>query len=329
VGSLFYVSTYLAIARNTSATALASALAAVPRDVDSEALTGLQNLADITVSFSNLYARRSLTYTAAPNAIATDPILGSFLINQYTSSFSQALSTPVTAGGVVNVPRPSPPLVWVNAQYGVAGGPVSSWPNLSGNNTNLVQSAAAHQPTMIPSGFAPDVATVSFDGVKRILQSAAPLTFDDVTYMISFQSPAPSTAGMLLERSIDAAANSGERLYQASAPPHSILATRAAVTHSGDAPGPKWGVDGQWHVATFVYSAAAGGKLIVDGATLATFASLPAQPVTDTLFVGSNQALTLPMTGAVRELFVFPVALSDEQIAAVAAYMGPQVGIAN
>jgi hypothetical protein len=115
VGSLLYVSTYLAIARNTSATALASALAAVPRDVDSEALTGLQNLADITISFSNLYARRSLTYTAAPNAIAKDPILDSFLVNQYTSSFSKALSTPVTAGGVVNVPRPSPPLVWVSA----------------------------------------------------------------------------------------------------------------------------------------------------------------------------------------------------------------------
>ena len=53
---------------HTSATALASALAAVPRDVDSEALTGLQNLADITISFSNLYARRSLTYSSTPPA---------------------------------------------------------------------------------------------------------------------------------------------------------------------------------------------------------------------------------------------------------------------
>jgi hypothetical protein len=281
------------------------------------------------VTFSNLYARRSMSYTSTLGAIASDPVLGSFLIEKYTSSFSQKLSTRVVSSGVVNVPRPAGgPLLWVNAQYGVSGGPVADWTDLSGSGHDLVQAAAPNRPVMQPSGFAPNVATVHFDGATSLLHSSGALAFDEFTYMLTFQTPLLSTAGMLLERSVDASANSGERLYQSAAPTHSILARRAGVVHSGDAAA-NWAVDGNWHVATFVYSRAGGGKLVLDGAPLATFAGLAAQAVSDTLYVGSNQALTLPFLGPIRELMVFASALTDPQIETLAEYMGPQVGLVH
>lgn len=324
MGSLAYVVTYTAIARNTDVATLAAALAAVPRDVDSELFLGLVLLADVTSTFNQIYARRSLVYTAGPVPFAPDPELGSFLVNQYTSTFSQALSTPVQPSPVVNVPRPVAPLLWVNAQYGVNGGLVATWPDLSGLGHDLL-AVAPHQPTQDPTGFAADTATMFFSG-GQVAHSVAPLTFDDFTYMLTWQSPAIAVPGILLERSVDASANSGERLYQSAAPTHSILARRSGVVHSADA-GAGWGVDGHWHVGTFVYSHAAGGALIVDGTTLATFASLAVQSVSDTLYVGSNSAITLPSNAQMRELMLFPSALSASQIQSVAAYMGAQIGL--
>lgn len=325
MGSLLYVITYTAVARNVSAVALSSELGAVARDLEFEATVGLTCLSDVTVDFSQLYARRSISYTAGPSAIASDAVMGSFLTNIYTSKLSQALSTPVLRSRVLVVPSPETPLLWTNAQYGVTAAG-DQWKDMSGNRNDLLQIVGANRPAQNPNGAGPDVATVHFAGGAKFLLSVAPLAFDEFTYLMTFRSPLLSTPGVLLERSLDATAHSGERLYQSTGASHSILARRAGVVHSADfAAG--WGVDGNWHLAAFVYSRALGGQLFVDGQLDASFAPLAAEAVSQTLYVGAQAAGTLPITGDIREIFAFPVALSTDEIATMAAYMNPQVGL--
>lgn len=326
-----YVTSYLAIATNTSVGALATALAAVPRDVIGETDIGLVNLVDVTTTFLGQYARRTMTFalrTPPPVTIATDATAGSFLVNKYTARFSQALSTKVIFEGVQNVPAPLPsPLLWVNAQYSSSDGRVADAFDLTGNTHDLVQAVGADQPVMNPSGFATNVATFEFDGTHTFFHSANALGFDEFTYLLTFQSPLLSTPGVLVERSVNAALHSGERLFQDSGGTHAILARRNGVVNDADTVPPTWGVDGNWHVATYVYSRASGGNLIVDGASLATFAGLAAQGVIDTLFVGAESGPALAFNGSMRELFVYAAALAPADIDAIARYMGPQVGL--
>jgi hypothetical protein len=327
MGSLSYVISYTAIARNVSADALAVALGAVPRDLATEAMLGLQALADVSVSFSRLYARRTISYTARPNAFASDPVLGTFLTDIYTSKFSQALSTPVIPTPVLFVPRPAAPVLWVNAQFGVSA-TADHWTDLGGSVVHdLIQSAVPNRAALSVNGLGPDVATVSFTGGAKFFLTAGPALFDDFTYLMTFRSPALSVAGMLFERSVDATLNSGERLYQSSgAPTHTDLARRLAVNHIGDfAVG--WGVDGNWHQVALVYSHAAGGELLVDGVPRAPFSAGAIEAVNAVIFVGAQAAGTLPITGDVRELFVFPRALTPAELTTMADYMNPQVGL--
>jgi len=325
-----YVASYLAIARNTSVGTLGAALSAVPRDALGEADLGLQNLADVTTTFDSLYARRTMTYKLNPGGVATDATGASFLVNKYTARFSQALSTKVIFEGAQSVPAPGGgPNLWVNAQYSASDGAVADAHDLSGNGHDLIQLVPANQPQSNPNGFAPNVSTWAFDGLVSNLHTGVPVGFDEFTYFVSFKSPLVAAPGVLVERSVNAAANNGERLFQNSGGTHAILARRLGVVHSGDTVPPTWGVDGNWHVAAFVYSRASGGNLIVEGASLTTFAGLGAQTVSDAIFLGAEFGPALAFQGQMREFFVYPAALSLADIDSVARYMGPQVGIVN
>lgn len=329
MGSAIYVVTYTAIARNVSAADLATSLDGIPRDTDYEATVGLQNLADVTVSFSNRYARRSISYTAAPNALGgSDATVGEFLTNLYTSKFSQLLRTPVTATPVSFVPAPAPgPILWVNAQYGVSASR-QDWQDMSGSGHSLLQTNLANVGTFEASGFAPDVATMRWLGsTPTFMQSAAPLAFDEFTYLLTFMSPNASTAGILFERSVDSTAHSGELCYQSQGPSHSISARRNAVVHDADA-GVNWGIDGNWHMVAYVYDRTNGGSLFLDANLIATFTPLSAEAVNATLYVAARSTgPALGVTGDYRELFVFPRALNQIELQEMAAYMNPQVGL--
>lgn len=325
-----YVITYTAIARNVSADALATALGGVPRDTAYEATLGLVALTDVTVSFSKLYARRSISYTRGPNAIAPDPELGAFLTNLYTSKFGKAISTPVIASPVVNVPTPTQPVLWVNAQFGAAldsSGNVEDWADMSGNTADLLQTSPTDRPIFVPSAIADDVAAVRFATGAKFLQSAAPLVFDEFTYLLTTKTPLTSTPGLLFERSVDATAHSGEHLYQSQgAPEHSILARRSAVVHSADA-GVDWAITGNYQMLAYTYSHANGGALFINGVQVATFTPLGAESVSATLYVGARASAALPVDADMREIFVFDRELTDPELGAMAAYMDPQVGL--
>jgi hypothetical protein len=321
-----YLVTYGAIARNVTPSALAAALAAIPRDGSTEALLGLDSLADVT-SVNAQFVTRAMSYASLPSAMIPNPQLGEFLRGFYRSTFEQALSTPVTPSAVSTATVPSLPILWLRADAGAAS-PVSRWADLSGNGLDALQAVGGLRPTQavnVPTG----QKVVRFVGAgPNLLATGAPLAFDHFSYLITFESPALSTPGLLFERSVDATAHSGENLYQSS--PTTAIATRSAVTHGANlAAG--WGVDGAWHLAAYLYDSVGGGALYLDnvaGAPAATFAPLAAQAVSADLFLGARGAgPALPMTGDMRELFVFPSRLSPSDLALLAGYMKAQVGL--
>lgn len=328
MGSFIYVVTYTGIARNVSADALATSLGGIPRDTDFEATLGLVALTDTTVSFSNLYARRSISYTSGPNALAPDDKLGDFLTNIYTSKFSQLLRSPVIPTPVVFVPTPEAPLLWVNAQYGFSASG-QDWADMSGNSNALIQTNLANVPRFDVNGAAENVNTVDFLlSTPTFMQSAAPLAFDEFTYLLTVRSTeAVPTPGLLFERSIDSTAHDGERLFQSQgAPSHSIAVRRNGTTSTGD-DGTDWAIDGNWHMVAFTYSHANGGALFLDAAQIATLAALTPEAVVATLYVGARSTGALPVTGQYREAFVFPRELTQVELETMAAYMNPQVGL--
>jgi hypothetical protein len=103
--ALHYTTTYTALATNVSTTQLAVALAAVPRDVDTETLLGLSLVSDTTTtSAPNIVQRRIVLSDAAiyPGApIPPGAPMAEVLTDYYRGTFGQALSTPVTASAVI------------------------------------------------------------------------------------------------------------------------------------------------------------------------------------------------------------------------------------
>lgn len=318
-----YLVTYTAIARNVSPAALATRLAAVPRDTATETLLGLSSLADVTTTNSP-FAVRSMSYASAPGALAPDPQLGAFLANYYTATFSAALSTPVLPSPVSSLVVPAAPLLWVRADAG-ANNPCNDWRDLSGHNRNLLQSSSGEQPSVGQP--VPGIVSVVFSG-GQLLATAAPIPFDAFSYFVSFESGIGSTAGLVLERSIDATANSGENLYPSTGDAHSIVATRNATTHTADAT-LNWGITGNFLLASYLFDDTSGGDLFINFSSTAAahFAPLTAQAVSADLFVGARSGLVLPFTGAIREILLFDRRLSPAQAAPVQSYMGAQIGL--
>lgn len=100
-----YTTTYSAIAVNVSRAALATALAAVPRDTNTENLLGLTLVSDTTTTSSPNIVQRTIVLSDA--AIPADaPIppgtpMAEVLTDYYTATFGQALSTPIVPSAVV------------------------------------------------------------------------------------------------------------------------------------------------------------------------------------------------------------------------------------
>lgn len=89
---------YSAIATRVSASALATALGALPRDTSLEALAGLTLSSDTTGTSGNVASRTIVYTTAAPPApLIPDTNIGETLTGWYTIEFSAALATPVVA----------------------------------------------------------------------------------------------------------------------------------------------------------------------------------------------------------------------------------------
>jgi hypothetical protein len=324
-----YLVTYRAIARNAAPLDLSSSLAAIPRDTDTEGLLGLDSLSDVTTAVGNVVTR-SMSYTSlvSPPPMIPNPQLGEFLRGFYRSTFSQALSTPVTVSPVSTVPAPALPALWVRADTGVTS-PVHTWFDLSGSDNDLVQAVVGRQPVQVVN-LATDAQVIRFAGAgPNGLASSAPLAFDAFTYFVTFTSPLLSTAGFVFERSVDATAHSGENLYPSSGAAHSVLATRNGVTHSADLAA-NWGIDGLWHLAAYAYDVPTGGSLFVDNlaAPAASFVPLGAQAVSSTLFVGARgPAFALPLTADIREIMVFGQRFTAAELAAIAPYFKSQVGL--
>lgn len=315
-----YLVTYSAIARNVATGDLAAALGAIPRDADTETLLGLVSLADV-VTQAPPFVTRAMSYTSTVDPMIPNPELGAMLANFYTSTFSQALSTPVTSSPVSIVDVSLAPIVWARAD--VSPGPtVASWPDLSGDGNNLVQGAAPNQPAR---AFNPVIGqTVLHFAGTQVLDSAHPLAFDAFTYFVSFVSPGP--AGLLFERGPNATTNSGEAVDTSA--PGSLLVRRAGVTNTGNASA-GWGIDNVWQLAEAFYTrvGAAGGVLSSDGTSIATVAALAAEAVSAVLHVGARTGPAVGFTGDMRELLVFPEGLSTADAAAVRAYMSAQIGL--
>jgi hypothetical protein len=320
-----YLTTYTAIARNVSAAALANALAAIPRDTQTETLLGLVNLTDTTTT-SGRFVTRSLSYSGSPGSLIPDPQLGQFLVNMYTTLFASGLGAPVVQSGVSIVVVPSLPVLWVRADAGAPGLAVTDWTDLSGNGNDLVQASGPEQPGLIVTD---DLLAVLFSG-GQIMATAGPLAFDAFSYFVTFKTPLLSTPGMLFERGINATTNSGENLFQSQAPAHSVVARRAGVVHDTDLAA-NWGIAGVWQFAQYTYGRPDGGAAAFDdqggGGGSGGFAALAAEAVSAPLFVGARSGLSLPMVGAVRELMVFDSELSAAAISPIALYMQAQVGI--
>jgi len=316
-----YLITYTAIARNVSTSALASALAAIPRDTDTETLLGLTSLADVTTT-NPPFAVRSMSYHSSGAAIIPDPQLGAFLANFYTATFSAALSTPVVASPVSVVSVPVLPVLWVRADAG-ANNPVNDWRDLSGNGRNLLQATSGEQPQLGQP--VPGIVSAVFSG-GQILASSSAVPFDAFSYFVSFESGIGSTPGIVVERSVNATSHSGELVYQTTS--FSIDATRNGTTHSADAT-VNWGVTGNFLLASYLFDDVSGGDLFVNFNTTsaAHFAPLTAQAVSDTVFVGARSGVALPLTGAIRELMIFDRRLPPAQALAVQTYMGAQIGL--
>lgn len=318
-----YLTTYTAIARNVPAAALAAALSAIPRDTQTESLLGLDTLVDVT-AVNGRFVSRSISYMGQAHPMIPDPQLGQFLVNSYTTLFSLGLGTPVVQGPVSVIAVPAVPLLWVRADAG-APSAVNEWPDMSGHGNNLLQATGGEQPAV---AVVDNLLAVQFSGAQ-ILATAGNLPFDAFSYFVTFKTPLLSTPGLVFERSVNATTHSGENLYQSSPAPHSVVATRSAMTHNADLPA-SWGVAGQWQFASYTYGHTDGGQVLFNehtGGGGATFAGLATEAVTAALFVGARSGVSLPLTGFVRELMVFPSELDAAQIAPIAAYMQAQVGI--
>lgn len=314
-----YLASYRATARNAAPSDLAAALAAIPRDTQTETLLGLVSLADVT-TVAAPFVTRSMSYTSAPTAIIPNPQLGQFLTNYYTATFKLALSTSIVALPVATVTVDAAPALWVRADAGAPGPLVDRWHDLSGLGRDLVQPLVGTEPARAVDPTT-GLVTVHFGGAAR-LDSSAPLPFDAFTYFVTFQSPGP--AGLLFERGPNATASSGENLFQSA--PASIAIRRAGVTHTGNA-AVGWGIDVAFELAVMRSTLADGGELLVDGVQAATTTPLAAEAVSALLHVGNRLGGGSPLTGDLRELLVFPVGLTPAAIASVSSYMSSQVGI--
>jgi hypothetical protein len=323
MGSLYYATSYRAVASNVSATDLATALAALPLDTATMTLVGLELVSDITTILGT-GINRSLVYTAALlGQIAPDPELGQFLESQYTSGFSRALSTPVVQTPIVTMPNLNGTQLWVNAQFG-AESPVAAWVDLTGQGNDLVQTSAPNQPTVNVDGAGDGVSTVDYVGATpTMLQSFEPLTYDAFTYAMTVKGR--TTPGNLVERSVNATTHDGELLFQSTP---TVSVRRSGVTHNAN-DAVDWGIDNAWHFLAFTYSPTAGGVFAVDGVQVATFAALAAESVTDTLFVGGRSGFSLGITGSMRDLMVLNRAATADELALLRASMGEQVGLTS
>jgi len=98
---MMYTAAYHAVSSNVSTDALSNAWHALPRDTDLETLLGIQCTSD-SMSTSAPNVTRTLVYQPLLGALIPDPQMGDMLQNMYTATWSEALSTPVTADKVTH-----------------------------------------------------------------------------------------------------------------------------------------------------------------------------------------------------------------------------------
>jgi hypothetical protein len=171
----FLIARYSAIARNLSPAALAAALQAIPRDVNTESELGLIASLDATVPDGinpNQVTRTMIYPVPAAAPIVAPANLPEVLVNLYTSTFTQLLRSPVKAAPIETFDfLPSDVALqrlWLRSDLGITppAGPVQTWADQSGGGFDASQAAAPKRPALVQADpFFADQPSVSFRDV--------------------------------------------------------------------------------------------------------------------------------------------------------------------
>jgi Bacterial Ig-like domain (group 2) len=234
--------------------------------------------------------------TIAPGGAATWVAEGTSVITATLGSIHGSTNLTAFRLGVLGVG----PQYWGRSDLSTAPGLVSIFTDLSGHGNSATASGTA-RPTASASGGINNKADVIYAG-GQVLATPG-ITLDAFTYVIIFK--LSGTAGIIVERSVNADANTGEYLY-GTAPGSNV--TRNGVTVSPGGISGNWAEDGIPHLCVYTWEDGKGGYITLGGTAIST--NIPGTLTPDAqpqpiFFGGRGSGPSFPITGSLPEIAAY------------------------